>query len=402
MNRKISRQELSRLVFEQAEAPRREEVGVRVALPNRHAPLFLHVPKGCNMKLLRSMLWFHLRKQLPAGELKLIVGFQTATGDYELDFRLENGLGELERAVELSCLVRAAGREGASLLNYKLCRLISTGGFSKVYLLRDLRSGQFCAGKFISKEGANTALVLNEYRISCELRHPYIVGTHGFIETDHFYVLLMDYCPAGELFELLKLNRHMSEDNARFYVVETLLALKYLHQRSIVFRDIKPENILIDGRGHIKLADFGLAKRVDGRCYSFCGSLDYMAPEVLLDGGHALEVDYYSIGNLLFEILVGSPPFYHPKHSPEQTKQHILHSALRFPDTLPLSQSVLSLMTALLQKRPEDRLGYRGGIDEILQHEWFGAVNLEEFMRGAVEAPLPARIRMDFPVEESE
>jgi serum/glucocorticoid-regulated kinase 2 len=93
-----------------------------------------------------------------------------------------------------------------------------------------------------------------------------------------------------------------------------------------------------------------------------------MAPEVLLDGGHSFEVDYYSIGNLLFEILVGSPPFYHPKHTHEQTKQHILHSALRFPDNLSLSQSVVSLITALLQKKPEDRLGSKGGIDEILRH----------------------------------
>jgi serine/threonine protein kinase len=107
------------------------------------------------------MLWFHLRKQLPSGELKLIVGFQTETGDYELDYRLENGLGELQTPLLLGCVVKIAAREGHSLLNYKLCKLISTGGFSKVYLLRDLRSGAFCAGKFISKEGANTDLVLN-------------------------------------------------------------------------------------------------------------------------------------------------------------------------------------------------------------------------------------------------
>jgi serine/threonine protein kinase len=95
-----------------------------------------------------------------------------------------------------------------------------------------------------------------------------------------------------------------------------LLALKHLHERSIVFRDIKPENMLLDHRGHLRLVDFGLAKQITRKAYSFCGSLDYMAPEVLKDEGHSFEADYYSVGNLMFEILVGSPPFYHPKFAP--------------------------------------------------------------------------------------
>lgn len=123
----------------------------------------------------------------------------------------------------------------------------------------------------------------------------------------------------------------MREENARFYIVEALLALRYIHERSIVFRDIKPENILLDQQGHLRLVDFGLAKKINHRSYSFCGSLDYMAPEIIRDEGHSFEADYYAIGNLLFEILVGSPPFYHPKFSAEETKFHILNTEVRFP-----------------------------------------------------------------------
>ena len=92
----------------------------------------------------------------------------------------------------------------------------------------------------------------------------------------------------------------MSENHARFYVVEVLLALKYLHNQNIIYRDVKPENIMLDEQGHVKLTDFGLAKKNSSRVYSFCGSLDYMAPEVITDNGYSFEADYYSVGNLLY------------------------------------------------------------------------------------------------------
>lgn len=155
-------------------------------------------------------------------------------------------------------------------------------------------------GKFILKQTANLELVMNEHRIASDLDNPFIVKTHHFIETEHFYVIVMEFLPGGELFELLKANKRMTETEAQFYIVETLLALEHLHSQDIIYRDIKPENIILDQHGHIKLTDFGLAKRVTQKSYSFCGSLDYMAPEVIDDNGYSLEVDYYSVGNLLF------------------------------------------------------------------------------------------------------
>ena len=206
----------------------------------------------------------------------------------------------MDRDINLSCFYKQGKYPLESLLNYKICKLISVGGFSKVYLLRNLTTGDFLTGKFILKEDANLDLVTNEYQIAQTLDHPYIVKTHQFIETDHFYIILMEFVSGGELFELLKEQRTMNEECARFYIVETLQALKYLHDQNIIYRDIKPENIILDHEGHLKLTDFGLAKRVDGRSYSFCGSIDYMAPEVLEEDGYSFEVDYYSIGNLLF------------------------------------------------------------------------------------------------------
>ena len=186
--------------------------------------------------------------------------------------------------------------------------------------------------------------------------------THQLIESESFYVIVMEYAPGGELFELIKERPRMGEEEVRFYVVETLLAIRYLHLNGVIYRDVKPENIILDHEGHVKLTDFGLAKRGNERSYSFCGSLDYMAPEVITDYGYGYEIDYYSVGNLMYELLVGSPPFYHPNFSQEETKYHILNTKIFIPQHIKLSKEAVSLLELLLEKDPGKRIGHYGGV----------------------------------------
>ena len=123
----------------------------------------------------------------------------------------------------------------------------------------------------------------------------------------------MDLCAGGELFYLLHLKGRMAESMAKFYFAEILLGLEYIHKQGVAYRDLKPENVLIDIDGHIKLADFGLSKNLptpDSLTNSFCGSPEYMSPEMLMGYGHGISVDYYSLGAILFEMLTGLPPFY--------------------------------------------------------------------------------------------
>jgi serum/glucocorticoid-regulated kinase 2 len=110
----------------------------------------------------------------------------------------------------------------------------------------------------------------------------------------------MEYCPGGELFNLLRKIKRMEEDQARHYFIEIMLAIEYLQSQGIVYRDLKPENIMLDLKGHCKITDFGLAKRTKEKSYSFCGSLEYMSPEIILAQGHSFEVDYYCLGILLY------------------------------------------------------------------------------------------------------
>ena len=144
--------------------------------------------------------------------------------------------------------------------------------------------------------------------------HPFIVKLHYAFQTPEKLFLILDYCPGGDLGEHLQREKRFSEEKARFYLAEVLLALEDLHKRDIIFRDLKPDNIVIDAEGHAKLTDFGLSKEgvlnPSEGARSFCGSVAYLAPEMLRRTGHGKAVDWYLLGVVFYEMLVGVPPYY--------------------------------------------------------------------------------------------
>lgn len=173
-----------------------------------------------------------------------------------------------------------------SLKSVEVLKCIGSGGFSKVVLARVF--GLLMAVKVIDKEfvfkTAKQSIVENEKLIlqQCE-GHPFITRLYFSFETNKYIILGMEYCNGGELFNLLRRVKKMREDEAKFYFLETLLAIEHLHSKGILYRDLKPENIIIDTDGHVRLADFGLSKIVNRSVtYSFCGSAEYMSPEMLL------------------------------------------------------------------------------------------------------------------------
>lgn len=158
------------------------------------------------------------------------------------------------------------------------------------------------------------------------------------------YLLLHLDCAGGELFYLLKRVKLMSEATARFYFLQVLHGIQYLHARSILYRDLKPENILVDADGNCKIADFGLSKEMTsrGKTYSYCGSAEYMAPEMVLRSGHSFAIDYYSLGALLYELVTGLPPYYTKDH--EQLQEAIVCKEVTFPPHIELSAEIKDLL----------------------------------------------------------
>ena len=169
----------------------------------------------------------------------------------------------------------------------------------------------------------------------------------------------LDYCPGGEIFTYLRRQRRFSEETSRFYAAEITMTIEFLHDiHGIAYRDLKPENILLDADGHIKLVDFGFAKQVDNReTYTLCGTPEYLAPEVIHNSGHGLAVDWWALGILIYEFLIGQPPFW--DSNPLRIYEQIVEGHLRFPANMP--PAAQNIITLLCKTNPSERLGHISG-----------------------------------------
>lgn len=196
-------------------------------------------------------------------------------------------------------------------------QLLGKGSFGEVYLVQKKDTGQYYALKVLPKDqiiGRNLIkYAFAEKNVLSSLNHPFIVRLHCSFQTNLRLCLLLDYCPGGDLAKALQKENKFSESRAKIYLCEVLLAIEELHNHEIIYRDLKPDNVVLDTEGHALLTDFGLSKegvKESDYATSFCGSVAYLAPEMLAKTGHGRSVDWYLLGVLLYEMLVGIPPYY--------------------------------------------------------------------------------------------
>ncbi|CAI7786359.1 unnamed protein product, partial [Closterium sp. NIES-54] len=221
-----------------------------------------------------------------------------------------------------------------------------------------------------------------------EVRHPFLVPLRWALQSETRLFLILDFMPGGELFFHLKRERRFKDDRARLYAAELLLALGHLHSLGVIYRDLKPENILLDAQGHVRIADFGLAKEHiadNSSASTFCGTPEYLAPEVLGGKGHGRAVDWWSLGILLFEMVVGVPPFYDRNVNIMYNK--IVNAPLVFPITV-TNFYLRDLISKLLVREPSLRLG-AGPTDaaEIMRHEFFRGMDWDRLYAREVPPP---------------
>ncbi|XP_077024601.1 RAC-gamma serine/threonine-protein kinase isoform X4 [Tamandua tetradactyla] len=228
------------------------------------------------------------------------------------------------------------------------------------------------------KRKDEVAHTLTESRVLKNTRHPFLTSLKYSFQTKDRLCFVMEYVNGGELFFHLSRERVFSEDRTRFYGAEIVSALDYLHSGKIVYRDLKLENLMLDKDGHIKITDFGLCKEgiTDAATMkTFCGTPEYLAPEVLEDNDYGRAVDWWGLGVVMYEMMCGRLPFYNQDH--EKLFELILMEDIKFPRTL--SSDAKSLLSGLLIKDPNKRLG--GGPDdakEIMRHSFFSGVNWQE------------------------
>ena len=208
--------------------------------------------------------------------------------------------------------------ESISLNSFLPVKQLGKGSFGEVFLVQKKSNKKHYALKMLSKDkifGQNLLVyAYAERNVQAIVCHPFIVKMHCAFQTSKKLFLVMDYCPAGDLGTILQREHKFTKDRAKAYLCEILLALQELHNHEIIYRDLKPDNIVMDADGHALLTDFGLSKqgiRDRDNTKSFCGSVAYLAPEVLCKAGHGRSVDWYLLGTLLYEMLVGVPPYFH-------------------------------------------------------------------------------------------
>lgn len=282
-----------------------------------------------------------------------------------------------------------------SASDFEPLRCLGKGTYGTVLLVRQISTGRLYAQKQFKKASLTMRTQLVEQtkteRVILESinRHPFVVKLYYAFQDHEKLYLILEYAQGGELFTRMLTERMLPEDKAAFYMAEMVLALEHLHRNvGVVYRDLKPENILLDADGHVLLTDFGLSKvAVDGNhhCRSMTGTLEYMAPEVLMQESYGTAVDWWSFGILGFDLLTGASPF--RANNDAAIKHRILKKKLTFPFFL--SPDARDLLTRLLRKSPRKRLGacMPKDMETIKKHRFFRKIDWKKLELRELEPP---------------
>ena len=287
--------------------------------------------------------------------------------------------------------------------DFKVLKVIGRGSFGKVCLVEYLPTHETYAMKSLKKdvliEQEQIENTLLEKEILQTIDYPLLCGLVFCFQTDERIYFILPFLSGGELFQHLRKFRTFDEEKVRFYGAQIALALEYLHSKGIIYRDLKPENILMDDQGYLKLADFGMAKKLkdDEKAMSFCGTPEYLAPEIITMEGHDKSADWWSFGILLFEMLCGLPPFY--VENVDKMYELIKNSSVKFPRRITLSEDAKDVIRKLLEKNPKKRLGSQNGIEEIKSHPFFASIDFDMVEQKKMKAPFIPELANDTDVQ---
>ncbi|XP_069485064.1 ribosomal protein S6 kinase beta-2 [Ambystoma mexicanum] len=327
--------------------------------------------------------------------------------DWELKGSELQALGACEE-FEISESTVNHGTEKISTHSFEMLRVLGKGGYGKVFQVRKVQgtnAGKIFAMKVLKKakiicNAKDTAHTKAERNILEEIKHPFIVDLIYAFQTGGKLYLILECLSGGELFMQLEREGIFLEDTASFYLGEITLALGHLHSHGVIYRDLKPENIMLSSQGHVKLTDFGLCKESihEGTVtHTFCGTIEYMAPEILVHAGHNRTVDWWSLGALMYDMLTGSPPF--TAENRKKTMEKILKGKLFLPPYL--TPDARDLLKKLLKRSPGSRLG--GGVADALdiqRQPFFRHTNWDDLLAKRIDPPFKPYLQSDDDVSQ--
>ena len=285
---------------------------------------------------------------------------------------------ELNRWLAVIGSVRLPTMKGLSMNDFKIISVLGRGFYGKVMLVQKNDTGELYAVKTVRKsrlaETGKSSTIVAERNIMMKAHHPFVVNLCFAFQTPSKFYLGLEYAPGGELFYHMDRLGVIQIDDARLYTAEIGLALSYLHSLGIVYRDLKPENILLDKTGHIKLTDFGLSKDLmdNGKTSTFCGTSEYLAPEVVMQMPYSYPIDIWALGILCYEMILGATPFYDDNKS--KLFSNIVSAQPYFPPQL--DRRIADFISRLLAKNPADRPTF----EDMKSHPFFEGFNWTKVM----------------------
>lgn len=277
-----------------------------------------------------------------------------------------------------------------TIKDFDLIKVIGSGGYADVFLSRDKTNMQYAAIKIIDKgavvEKNHQKHMILEKRISISLDFPFIASMDAAFMDNVYIYFVLPFINGGDVYNLLQKYERFSFEVTRFYLSQLVLALEYLHFCGVVHRDIKPENVLVEGSGYLKLCDFGFAKRIErSKTWTLCGTPDYLSPELIMSKGYGYSIDWWAIGVMTFEMLVGNTPFF--ASDPAKLYQKIIDCNYKCPDHLNAESK--SLIKGLLAVDPTKRLGCLKGLaNDIKHHAFFSEFDWSALMLKKLKAPV--------------
>jgi len=275
-----------------------------------------------------------------------------------------------------------------NLSDYELKETLGTGTFGRVRLVKHIGENKHYALKILKKAALiklkQVEHIKNEVKLLSMITHPMIVNMPAFVQDENKIYLLFEFVPGGELFTHLRTQNRFPEDLSKFYAASIVLAFGYMHHLNVIYRDLKPENLLLTREGYLKITDFGFAKYVEDRTWTLCGTPEYLAPEIIQSKGHGKSVDWWATGILIYEMMAGYPPFY--DDNPFCIYQKILHSKVEFPRFF--DPKCRDLIKKLLQHDTTRRIGcIRGGASKIQAHKWFSVIDWQALLNQQIAPP---------------
>ncbi|XP_062873901.1 cGMP-dependent protein kinase 2 [Trichomycterus rosablanca] len=285
-----------------------------------------------------------------------------------------------------------------SFRNLEIVATLGVGGFGRVELVKVKNENVTFALKCIKKrqivDNRQEEHIHSERRILSETCSPFIVKMYRTFKDSKYVYMLLEACLGGEVWSLLRDRGSFDENTAKFCVGCVTEAFEYLHKKGIIYRDLKPENLMLDSEGYVKLVDFGFAKMIKcgQKTWTFCGTPEYVAPEIILNKGHGLSVDFWSLGILIFELLTGSPPFTGADQMITYT--FILKGMEKMDFPKRITKRPGDLIRKLCKQNPSERLGnMKNGITDIKKHRWFTGFSWSGLRDRSLTSPLKRELK---------